>query len=89
MGVLLRLISHFGLAFASMFTILALSLAVRTLLLLVLLLLLDRPLLVVPVWVTVLALHYANLISIVLLRSMANRVHLELHDNCSAHVAED
>jgi hypothetical protein len=48
-GVLLRLISLLGLAFASMFTTLALSLAVRTLLLLVLLLLLVRPLLVAPV----------------------------------------
>jgi hypothetical protein len=73
-GVLLRLIGLLGLAFASMFTTLALGLAVRTLLLLVLLLLLVRPLLVAPVWVTTLALHCTDLVSIVLLRSMANSV---------------
>jgi hypothetical protein len=81
--VLLRLISRFGLAFASAFTVLALGLAIRTLLLLV------RPLLVVPVWVAMLALHHANLVSIVLLETMAHRVCLELHDNHSAYVAED
>jgi hypothetical protein len=50
-GVLLGLIGLLGLAFASTFTALALSLAVRTLLLLVLLLLLVRPLLVRPLLV--------------------------------------
>ena len=55
-GVLLRLISLLGLAFASMFTTLALGLAIVTLLLLV-----------VPVWVAVLMLHHADFISIVLI----------------------
>jgi len=55
-GVLLGLISRFGLAFASTFTVLSLGLAIGTLLLLVLLLLLARPLLVAPVWVTALIL---------------------------------
>jgi len=88
-GMLLRLIGCFGLAFASVFTALALGLAVGTLLLLVLLLLLARPLLVAPVWVAALALHHADLVSVVLLRSMVNRVRLELCDNRSAHIAED
>jgi hypothetical protein len=68
--MLLVLISRFGLAFASVFTALSLGLAIRTLLLLVLLLLLAGPLLVVPVWVAVLALHRTDLISVVLLRSI-------------------
>ena len=88
-GMLLRLIGCFGLAFASVFTALALGLAVGTLLLLVLLLLLARPLLVAPVWVAALALHHADLVSVVLLRSIADRVCLELRDYRSAHVAED
>jgi hypothetical protein len=88
-GVLLALISCFGLAFASAFTMLALGLAIRTLLLLLLLLLLVRPLLVAPVWVAMLALHHADLIGIVLLRTMVHRVCLVLYDNCSVHVAED
>ena len=87
--MLLVLIGRFGLAFASAFTVLSLGLAVGTLLLLVLLLLLAGPLLVVPVWVTALALHCADLVSIVLLRSIANRVCLELRDYRSAHIAED
>jgi len=87
--VLLGLISLLGLAFASTFTALLLSLAIRTLLLLVLLLLLARPLLVVPVWVTMLALHHTNLIGIVLLRSIVHRVCLELHNNYSVHITED
>jgi hypothetical protein len=66
-GVLLGLIGCFGLAFASAFTMLALGLAIGTLLLLVLLLLLAGPLLVVPVWVAALALHRADLVSVVLL----------------------
>jgi len=81
--VLLRLIGHFGLAFASAFTMLVLGLAIRTLLLLV------RPLLVAPVWVAVLTLYHTNLVSIVLLGTMAHRVCLELCDNHSAHVAKD
>jgi len=88
-GVLLGLISRFGLAFASAFTALSLGLAVGTLLLLVLLLLLAGPLLVAPVWVAALALHHADLVSVVLLRSIADRVHLELRDYRSAHVAKD
>jgi hypothetical protein len=88
-GMLLGLIGHFGLAFASAFTALLLGLAIGTLLLLVLLLLLAGPLLVVPVWVAALAFHCANLVSVVLLRSMVNRVCLELRDNCSVHVAEN
>ena len=59
------------------------------LLLVLLLLLLARPLLVVSVWVTVLALHYTDLIGIVLLRSMVHIVCLELRDNHSAHIAKD
>jgi hypothetical protein len=88
-GVLLGLIGLLGLAFASTFTALALGLAVRTLLLVVLLLLLVRPLLVVPVWVTMLVLHHTNLVCIVLARAMANRVHLELHNNHSVHITKD
>jgi len=80
-GMLLRLIGHFGLAFASTFTTLLLGLAIGTLLLLVLLLLLAGPLLVVPVWVATLALHHADLIGVVLLRSVVHRVCLELRDN--------
>jgi len=82
-GMLLVLIGCFGLAFASTFTMLSLGLAIGTLLLL------ARPLLVVPVWVAVLALHHADLVSVVLLRSIVDRVRLELHDNRSAHIAED
>jgi hypothetical protein len=66
-GVLLVLISLLSLAFASTFTTLVLSLAIVTLLLLVLLLLLVQPLLVAPVWVAALVLHYADLIGIVLI----------------------
>jgi hypothetical protein len=65
--VLLVLIGLLGLAFASMFTMLVLGLAIMTLLLLVLVLLLVQPLLVVPVWVATLALHHTDLISIVLI----------------------
>jgi hypothetical protein len=87
--VLLLLISLLGLAFASVFTALALSLAILTLvLLLVLALLLVRPLLVLPVGVTILALHHADLVSIVLARAMANGVCLKLHNNHSAHITE-
>jgi hypothetical protein len=57
----LGLISLLGLAFASVFTALALGLAIVTLLLLV------QPLLVVPVRVTVLALHRADFIGIMLI----------------------
>jgi hypothetical protein len=74
--VLLRLISLLGLAFASMFTTLALGLAIVTLLLLV-----------VPVWVAVLMLHHADFISIVLIRAMADRVCLILSDNGCVHFA--
>ena len=81
----LGLISLLSLAFASMFTVLALSLAIVTLLLLVLLLLLVRPLLVVPVRVTTLALHCADFIGIMLIRAMADRVCLELSDNGITH----
>jgi hypothetical protein len=88
-GVLLGLIGLLGLAFASMFTMLSLGLAIGTLLLLVLLLLLVRPLLVAPVWVATLALHHADLVSIVLLIAIVNRVRLVLCDYYSAHVAED
>jgi hypothetical protein len=88
-GVLLGLISLLGLAFASMFTVLVLDLAIRTMLLLVLLLLLVGPLLVAPVQVAMLALHWADLVSIMLLGSIVNRVCLELHDNCSVHITED
>jgi hypothetical protein len=88
-GMLLVLIGRFGLAFASVFTALLLGLAIGTLLRLVLLLLLlAGPLLVAPVWVATLALHCADLVSIVLLRSIVNGVHLELYDDYSAHVTE-
>ena len=87
--MLLGLIGRFGLAFASVFTMLSLGLATGTLLLLVLLLLLAGPLLVAPVWVAMLALHHADLVSVVLLGSIADRVRLELRDNRSAHIAED
>jgi hypothetical protein len=73
-GMLLVLISLLSLAFASMFTVLPLGLAIRTLLLLVLLLLLAGPLLVASVWVTMLALYHADLVGIVLPRPLAHRV---------------
>ena len=82
------LIGCFGLAFASAFTALSLGLAVGTLLLLVLLLL-ARPLLVAPVWVAMLALHRTDLVSVVLLGSIVDRVCLELRDYRSAHITED
>jgi hypothetical protein len=63
-GVLVGLIGLLGLAFASVFIVLSLGLAILTLLLLVLLLLLVRPLLVAPVRVTMLALYYADFIGV-------------------------
>jgi hypothetical protein len=86
--VLFGLISLLGLAFASVLSALVL-LAILTLLLLVVMLLLVRPaLLAMPVQVTTLVLHHADLVCIVLARAMVNRVCLELHDNCSAHITE-
>jgi hypothetical protein len=82
------MIGLLGLAFASALAALAL-LAILTLLLLVIALLLVRPaLLVLPVGVTALVLHHADLVRVVLARAMANRVRLELRDNCSAHIAK-
>jgi hypothetical protein len=87
-GVLFRLISLFSLAFASTLSALV-FLAIITLLLLVIALVLVRPaLLVVLVWVATLALHRADLVRVVLARAMANRVCLELCDNCSVHIAQ-
>jgi hypothetical protein len=87
-GVLLGMIGLLGLAFASVLAALALM-AILTLLLLVIALLLVRPiLLALPVRVTTLALHYADLVGVVLARAMVNRVHLELRNNCSAHIAK-
>jgi len=86
------LISLLGLAFASVFTMLALGLAILTLLLVLLLviiaLLLVRPLLLISVRVTMLVLNHADFVGVVLARAIANRVCLELHDNYSAHVTK-
>jgi len=76
--LLLLLVSLLGLAFAAVFTALALGLAIRTLLLLVLVLLLVGPLLVLPVWVTTLVLHCADFVCIVLARAVANRLQFKL-----------
>jgi len=83
----LGLIGLLGLAFASAFTMLALGLAIITLLLLVLLLLLIQPLLVAPVRVTTLVLHHADLIGVMLVRAVVDRVHLKLSDNGVTHFA--
>jgi hypothetical protein len=90
-GVLLGLVLLLAFAFASAFTALAFVLAVLTLVLLlviVALLLVRTALLAMPVRVAVLALNHADLISIVLLRAMADRVCLKLSHHGGVHFAK-
>ncbi len=86
-NVRVLIITLLGLAFAAMFTVLALGLAVLTLVLLVgRMLLLVRPLLLIPVRVAVLAFNRRDLVSIVLASAVVHSFRLILSNDSGADV---
>src|SRR6266851_6009539 len=86
-NVRVLIITLLGLAFAAVFTVLALGLAVLTLVLLVGgTLLLVRPLLLIPVRIAALAFNRRDLVGIVLARAVAHSFRLIWSNNSSADV---
>ena len=85
--LLLLLVSLLGLAFATAFTTLALSLAILTLILLVgVMLLLVGPLLLIPVRVTTITFNRRDFICVVLARAMAHSFQLVLSKDSNADI---
>ncbi len=81
------IVSLLSLAFAAMFTMFVLSLAILTLVLLVgWVLLLVGPLLLIPVRVAMLAFNCRDLVGIVLFRAMAHSFQLVLSKDSGADI---